>query len=91
MHPDFPDLLEHLQAVEKATGMAVGKQATEILRDLPVRHPLRKDLIDIATGFCPVGWEGVRVEVHSWTVTDAHGTRTIPKTVRIEFTPENEP
>lgn len=91
MHPDFPALLEHLQAVEAATGVSVGRQATELLRDMGPGNPLRKDLIDIAVGFSSVSMLGLSMKLTAWSVSDEHGTRMIPKTVKVELVPEDEP
>jgi len=90
MHPDFPALLEHLQAIEAATGVSVGQQATEILRDMDPSNPLRKDLIDVAVGFSSVSMLGLSMKITSWSVSDKHGTRPIPRTVKVELVKDDE-
>jgi len=54
MHPDRSELLEHLQAVERLTGVPVGQQCVEMLRYVDWKHSIRQYLIDLATGFSSV-------------------------------------
>lgn len=54
MSPDRFEVLEHLQAIERMTGVPVGQQCVELLRYVDWKHPHRPFLIDLATGFSSV-------------------------------------